>query len=53
MHIVSPEGKGIRAWAETDWGDTYEADKALADVSESDYHALVLPAACSTLTSCA
>jgi len=43
VHIVSPEGKGIRAWAETDWGDTYEADKALADVSESDYHALVLP----------
>jgi protease I len=33
VHIVSPEGKGIRAWAETDWGDTYEADKALADVS--------------------
>ena len=35
--------KGVRARAETDWGDTYEADKALADASESDYHALVLP----------
>jgi protease I len=43
VHIVTPEGKGIRAWAETEWGDTYEADKALADVNESDYHALVLP----------
>ncbi|WP_018915649.1 type 1 glutamine amidotransferase domain-containing protein [Vreelandella zhanjiangensis] len=43
VHIVTPDGKGIRAWAETDWGDTYEADKALADVNESDYHALVLP----------
>jgi protease I len=43
VHIVTPDGKGIRAWAETEWGDTYEADKALADVNESDYHALVLP----------
>jgi protease I len=43
VHVVSPEGKGIRAWAETDWGDTYDADKALADAHESDYHALVLP----------
>jgi protease I len=43
VHVVTPEGKGIRAWAETDWGDTYDADVALADVNESDYHALVLP----------
>ncbi|WP_447553274.1 type 1 glutamine amidotransferase domain-containing protein [Vreelandella sp. EE22] len=43
VHVVTPDGKGIRAWAETDWGDTYEADKALSDVSESDYHALMLP----------
>lgn len=43
VHVVTPDGKGIRAWAETDWGDTYDADKALAGVSESDYHALVLP----------
>ncbi|WFE73144.1 type 1 glutamine amidotransferase [Halomonas sp. M1] len=43
VHVVSPEGKGIRAWAETNWGDTYDADKSLADTKESDYHALVLP----------
>ncbi|MGM0855947.1 MAG: type 1 glutamine amidotransferase domain-containing protein [Pseudomonadota bacterium] len=43
VHVVTPQGTGIRAWAETDWGDTYEADAALADVNESDYHALVLP----------
>ncbi|MCK0716305.1 type 1 glutamine amidotransferase domain-containing protein [Chromohalobacter sarecensis] len=43
VQVVTPEGKGIRAWAETDWGDTYEADKALSDVDVSDYHALVLP----------
>lgn len=43
VHVVTPDGEGIKAWAETDWGDTYEADKALSDASESDYHALVLP----------
>lgn len=43
VHIVTPKGSGIRAWAETDWGDTYQADKALADADESYYHALVLP----------
>lgn len=43
VHVVTPDGKGIRAWAETEWGDTYEADKPLSDVNESDYHALVLP----------
>jgi len=42
-HVITPDGKGIRAWAETDWGDTYEADKSLSDVSANDYHALVLP----------
>ncbi|KAA0019597.1 type 1 glutamine amidotransferase [Salinicola corii] len=42
-HVITPDGKGIRAWAETDWGDTYEADKSLDAVNESDYHALVLP----------
>ncbi|MGM0831727.1 type 1 glutamine amidotransferase [Halomonas qinghailakensis] len=43
VHVVSVDGKAIRAWAETDWGDTYEADTSLADANESNYHALVLP----------
>lgn len=43
VDIVTPEGKDIRAWAKTDWGDTYPASKSLDDASESDYHALVLP----------
>ncbi|UDM08565.1 type 1 glutamine amidotransferase domain-containing protein [Halomonas sp. NyZ770] len=43
VHVISPEGKEIRAWAETEWGDTYRADKSLAQASEADYHALVLP----------
>ncbi|PTL88720.1 protease [Halomonas litopenaei] len=43
VHVVSPEAKGIKAWAGNDWGDTYDVDVALDDVSEHDYHALVLP----------
>ncbi|ATH79265.1 protease [Vreelandella venusta] len=43
VHVISPEGKEIRAWAETEWGDSYRADKSLAHASEADYHALVLP----------
>ncbi|MCS2609204.1 type 1 glutamine amidotransferase domain-containing protein [Halomonas dongshanensis] len=42
-HVITPDGKGIKAWAETDWGDTYEADKALSSANASDYHALLLP----------
>ncbi|MGY2461832.1 type 1 glutamine amidotransferase domain-containing protein [Vreelandella sp. H-I2] len=43
VHVVTPKGDDIRAWAKTDWGDTYKSDKALADVNEADYHALVVP----------
>lgn len=43
VHIVSPQKDGIRAWAETDWGDTYQVDKLLGEASEHDYHGLVLP----------
>ncbi|SFU65563.1 type 1 glutamine amidotransferase domain-containing protein [Halomonas korlensis] len=43
VEVISPDGKGIRAWAEKDWGQTYEADKALDQASPKDYHALVLP----------
>lgn len=42
-HVISPDGNGIRAWAETDWGEVYEADKSLDDANATDYHALVLP----------
>lgn len=43
VHVIAPEAKGIRAWASTDWGDTYEVDKALNDAEDADYHALVIP----------
>ena len=43
VDIVSPEKDGIRAWAETDWGEKYQVDTPLSDASEHDYHGLVLP----------
>ncbi|WP_346799007.1 type 1 glutamine amidotransferase domain-containing protein [Halomonas sp. Bachu 37] len=43
VDIVTPDGKDIRAWAETDWGDTYPASKSLDAASMNDYHGLVLP----------
>ncbi|KMQ68986.1 glutamine amidotransferase [Chryseobacterium sp. FH2] len=42
-HIISPESGSIRAWAEKDWGKSYNVDKILGEVSASDYDALVLP----------
>lgn len=45
VDVIAPEGKadGIRAWAETDWGDTYPVSRTLNQASPADYHALVLP----------
>jgi len=43
VHVVAPEAGSIRAWAESDWGDDYAVDRRLDDVSEHDYHALMLP----------
>lgn len=42
-HIISPESGTIKAWAEKDWGKEYPVDKTIAEVSASDYDALVLP----------
>lgn len=43
VHVVAPDKKGIRAWAETDWGDNYDVNVALDEARPDDYHALVLP----------
>ncbi len=42
-HIVSPKSGSIKAWASTDWGDSYDVDKTLANADASDYDMLVLP----------
>ncbi|RTR02934.1 type 1 glutamine amidotransferase domain-containing protein [Halomonas nitroreducens] len=43
VEVVAPEAKGIRAWAEDNWGETYAVDKSLDEANSTDYHALVLP----------
>lgn len=42
-HIVSPKSGTIKAWAEKNWGQEYNVDKTLDEVSASEYDALVLP----------
>lgn len=42
-HIVSPKSGTIKAWDDKDWGQEYNVDKTLDEVSASEYDALVLP----------
>jgi protease I len=41
--IVSPQDGEIRAWDQTDWGDTFEVDVALDGADPSNYDGLLLP----------
>lgn len=43
IDIVSPDGKPIRGWDHTDWGQKIPADKRLGDVKAADYDGLFLP----------
>ncbi|MCK0124562.1 type 1 glutamine amidotransferase [Gelidibacter sp. F2691] len=43
VHIVSEDTGTIKAWADGNWGSDYKVDKTLDEVSQSDYHALMLP----------
>jgi protease I len=43
VHIVSLEAGEIRGWDKKDWGRPVKVDKTLAQVSPSDYDAVVLP----------
>lgn len=43
VHVVAPSSDNIRAWAKTDWGQTYTVDLGLDTANADDYHALVLP----------
>lgn len=43
VHVATPDGKAIKGWDKSDWGREAEADKKIADVSVSDYDAIVLP----------
>ncbi|AXG74729.1 type 1 glutamine amidotransferase [Flavobacterium arcticum] len=41
--IISLKAGSIKSWSGENWGDSYNVDKTLDEVSASDYHALVLP----------
>lgn len=43
VHVVTPDGEAIKGWDKDDWGSTVNADKALSNVTVSDYDAIVLP----------
>ncbi|WP_247235253.1 type 1 glutamine amidotransferase domain-containing protein [Telluribacter sp. SYSU D00476] len=42
-HIISPEKGTIKAWDMTNWGDSFEVDKSIDEVSADEYDALLLP----------
>lgn len=43
VHVVSPERGEIKGWDKKDWGRAVPVDKALAEVRETEYDAIVLP----------
>lgn len=43
IHIASPESGQIKGWDQKDWCRPVTVDKALSEVREADYDALVLP----------
>lgn len=43
VDVASPDGKAIKGWDKDDWGREVPAEKAIADISVADYHAIVLP----------
>ncbi|MFL0353157.1 type 1 glutamine amidotransferase domain-containing protein [Xanthomarina sp. GH4-25] len=43
VHIVSLERGDIKGWQDGNWSNTYKVDKTLDEVSQKDYHALMLP----------
>jgi len=43
VHIVSDTSGEIKSWADGNWGKAYKVDKTLAEVTHSDYNALMLP----------
>lgn len=43
VRVITPGKRDVKAWAKTDWGDTYSADLSLEDADSSDFDALMLP----------
>ncbi|MDQ0316371.1 type 1 glutamine amidotransferase domain-containing protein [Amorphus orientalis] len=43
VHVATLDGKAIRGWDKTDWGNEVPGDAKVSDVNPSDYNAIVLP----------
>ena len=43
VDVASPDGKPIRGWNKTDWGEAVSSDLKIDEVKPDSYHALVLP----------
>ncbi|GAB3880865.1 type 1 glutamine amidotransferase domain-containing protein [Spirosoma agri] len=43
VHIIAPKGGQIKAWDETEWGETFDVDLPLAGADPASYDALLLP----------
>jgi protease I len=41
--VIAPKSGKIKGWNHTDWGQTVEVDKELADANPHEYDALILP----------
>ena len=42
-HVVAPDGRSIKGWDRTDWGDSVDVDQTLDETSPDMYDALLLP----------
>jgi protease I len=43
VHVVSPETGTITGWNKTNWGESVSVDRALDEVDQSEYDALLIP----------
>ncbi|QJW89981.1 type 1 glutamine amidotransferase [Spirosoma taeanense] len=43
VQLIAPKGGEVKAWNETDWGDSYPVDLPLDGADPSQYDALLLP----------
>lgn len=43
VHVVSLKSGKIKSWNDGNWGNEYDVDKTLDEVSASDYNSLILP----------
>ncbi len=43
VEVIAPKSGSLRAWKHTDWGNSFEVNRALDDANPGDYDALLLP----------